>query len=99
MIVPAYTYTATASAAIHCGAKVIFVDSQKDNCEMDYEKVAEAITERTKAVVAVDLGGIIADYDSLYEAVERKKHLFKAKEEMCIRDREWRLQQRFMRIR
>lgn len=80
VIVPAYTYTATASAAIHCGAKVIFVDSQKDNCEMDYEKVAEAITERTKAVVAVDLGGIIADYDSLYEAVERKKHLFKAKE-------------------
>jgi len=80
VIVPAYTYTATASAAIHCGAKVIFVDSQKDNCEMDYEKVAEAITERTKAVVAVDLGGIIADYDSLYEAVESKKHLFKAKE-------------------
>lgn len=80
VIVPAYTYTATASAAIHCGAKVIFVDSQKDSCEMDYEKVAEAITERTKAVVAVDLGGIIADYDSLYEAVERKKYLFKAKE-------------------
>lgn len=80
VIVPAYTYTATASAAIHCGAKVIFVDSQKDNCEMDYEKVAEAITERTKAVVAVDLGGIIADYDSLYEAVERKKYLFEAKE-------------------
>lgn len=79
VIVPAYTYTATASAAIHCGAKVIFVDSQKDNCEMDYEKVAEAITERTKAVVAVDLGGIIADYDKLYSVVESKKHLFKAK--------------------
>lgn len=80
VIVPAYTYTATASAAIHCGAKVIFVDSAKDNCEMDYEKVAEAITERTKAVVAVDIGGIIADYDRLYEVVERKKSLFKAKE-------------------
>ena len=80
MIVPAYTYTATASAAIHCGAKVIFVDSQKDNCEMDYEKVAEAITEKTKAVVAVDLGGVIADYDKLYAVVEHKKHLFKAKE-------------------
>lgn len=79
VIVPAYTYTATASAAIHCGAKVIFVDSQKDNCEMDYEKVAEAITEKTKAVVAVDLGGIIADYEKLYEVVESKKHLFKAK--------------------
>ncbi len=80
VIVPAYTYTATASAAIHCGAKVIFVDSQKDNCEMDYDKVAEAITERTKAVVAVDLGGIICDYDKLYAAVESKKELFKAKE-------------------
>ena len=80
VIVPAYTYTATASAAIHCGAKVIFVDSQKDNCEMDYEKVAEAITDKTKAVVAVDLGGIIADYEKLYEVVESKKHLFRAKE-------------------
>lgn len=79
VIVPAYTYTATASAAIHCGAKVIFVDSQKDNPEMDYEKVANAITDRTKAVVAVDLGGIICDYDKLYEVVESKKQLFKAK--------------------
>ena len=75
VIVPAYTYTATASAAIHCGAKVIFVDSQKDNCEMDYDKVAEAITEKTKAVVAVDLGGIICDYDKLYAAVEEEKSL------------------------
>lgn len=80
VIVPAYTYTATASAAIHCGAKVIFVDSQKDSTEMDYEKVAEAITEKTKAVVAVDLGGIICDYDKLYAAVESRKNLFKAKE-------------------
>ena len=80
VIVPAYTYTATASAAIHCGAKVIFVDSQKDNCEMDYDKVAEAITEKTKAVVAVDLGGIICDYDKLYAVVENKKALFRAKE-------------------
>lgn len=80
VIVPAYTYTATASAAIHCGAKVVFVDSQKDNCEMDYEKVSEAITEKTKAVVAVDLGGIIADYEKLYEVVESKRYLFKAKE-------------------
>lgn len=76
MIVPAYTYTASASAAIHCGAKVIFVDSQKDNCEMDYDKVAEAITEKTKAVVAVDLGGVICDYDKLYQAIESKKNLF-----------------------
>ena len=77
VIVPAYTYTATASAAIHCGAKVVFVDSQVDNVEMDYDKVAEAITEKTKAVVAVDLGGIICDYDKLFAAVESKKELFR----------------------
>lgn len=77
VIVPAYTYTASASAAIHCGAKVIFVDSQKDSTEMDYGKVAEAITEKTKAIVAVDLGGIIVDYDRLFEIVEAKKDLFK----------------------
>ena len=80
VIVPSDTYTASASAAIHCGAKVIFVDSQKDSTEMDYDKVAEVITEKTKAVVAVDLGGIICDYDKLYAAVESKKHLFRAKE-------------------
>lgn len=77
VIVPAYTYTASASAAIHCGAKVIFVDSQPNSTEMDYDKVASAITEKTKAVVAVDLGGIICDYDKLYDAVESKKSLFK----------------------
>lgn len=80
VIVPAYTYTATASAAIHCGAKVVFVDSQKDSTEMDYDKVSEAITERTKAVVAVDLAGIICDYDRLFAAVESKRSIFKAKE-------------------
>ncbi len=76
VIVPAYTYTASASAVIHCGAKVVFVDSQKDSTEMDYEKVAQAITCKTKAIVAVDLGGIIADYEKLYEIVETKKKLF-----------------------
>lgn len=76
VIVPAYTYTATASAAIHCGAKVIFVDSQKDSPEMDYDQVASAITERTRAIVAVDLGGIPADYDRLYEVAESQKDLF-----------------------
>ncbi|QNM08790.1 DegT/DnrJ/EryC1/StrS family aminotransferase [Wansuia hejianensis] len=80
IVVPAYTYTATASAAIHCGAKVVFVDSQKDNCEMDYDKLAEAITEKTKAVVAVDIGGIVADYDRIFEIVVSKKQLFRAKE-------------------
>lgn len=76
VIVPAYTYTATASAAIHCGAKVIFIDSQKNNPEMDYEKVAEAITPKTKAIVAVDLGGIVADYEKLFSIVEAKRDMF-----------------------
>ena len=84
VIVPAYTYTASASAAIHCGARVVFVDSQKDSTEMDYDKVAEAITEKTKAIVAVDLGGIICDYDKLYATVESKKGLFKAKGGNCL---------------
>ena len=80
IIVPAYTYTASASAAIHVGAKVIFVDSQKDNVEMDYAAVAAAITDKTKAIVAVDLGGIVCDYDKLYAAVESRRELFHAKE-------------------
>jgi len=82
VIVPAYTYTATASAAIHCGAKVVFIDCIKDgdpmshSPEMDYDKIAEAITNRTKAIVAVDIGGIIADYGRLFEIVESRKDLF-----------------------
>lgn len=80
VIVPAYTYTASASAAIHCGAKVIFVDSQKDCVEMDYDAVGEAINERTKAIVAVDLGGIVCDYEKLFSVVEQKRSLFSPKE-------------------
>ena len=80
VIVPAYTYTASASAAIHCGAKVVFVDSQKDCVEMDYDAVAEKITEKTKAIVAVDLGGIVCDYDKLFEVVEKKRALFTPKQ-------------------
>lgn len=80
VIVPAYTYTASASAAIHCGAKVVFVDSQKDCVEMDYDAVAEKINEKTKAIVAVDLGGIVCDYDKLFSVVEQKRALFTPKE-------------------
>lgn len=76
VIVPAYTYTATVSAAIHCGAKVVFIDSAKDSTEMDYDKVAEAVNEKTKVIVGVDLGGIVADYDRLFEIVEAKRDLF-----------------------
>lgn len=84
VIVPAYTYTASASAAIHCGATVIFVDSQKDgdpvthSPEMDYDAMEAAITEKTKAIICVDLGGIMCDYERIYQAVENKKHLFHA---------------------
>lgn len=77
VIVPAYTYTATASAAIHVGARVIFVDSQADSCEMDYDQVEKVITEKTKAIIPVDLAGIICDYDKLYEIAERKKVFFR----------------------
>ena len=82
VIVPAYTYTASASAAIHCGANVRFVDIQKDGDpashmpEMDYDALEKAITEKTKAVIAVDLGGIVCDYDRVFEIVERKRTLF-----------------------
>ncbi|MBE7003010.1 MAG: DegT/DnrJ/EryC1/StrS aminotransferase family protein [Ruminococcaceae bacterium] len=85
VIVPAYTYTATAAAAIHCGATVVFVDSQRGgdvtthSPEMDYDAVADAITEKTKAVIPVDLGGIMCDYDRLYQVVESKKVLFQPK--------------------
>lgn len=82
VIVPAYTYTASASAALHCGATVIFVDSQKNgdskthSPEMDYDAMETAITERTKAIVPVDLGGIMCDYERIFQAVENKKNLF-----------------------
>ena len=77
VIVPAYTYTATASVVQHVGAKLVFVDSQKDNVEMDYGQLADAITDKTKVIVPVDIAGIVADYDRVYEIVEQKKHLFK----------------------
>ncbi len=83
VIVPAYTYSATASAVVHCGANVKFVDIAKDGStdnglpEFDFDKLEEAITERTKAIVAVDLGGLVCNYDRLFELAEKKRHLFK----------------------
>lgn len=79
VIVPAYTYTATAAAAVHCGAKVVFIDSQKDSTEMDYDAMETAINKKTKAIIAVDLAGIIADYDRIYQSVENKRNLFAPK--------------------
>ena len=77
VIVPAYTYTATASVTQHVGCRLVMVDSQKDNVEMDYEQLEQAITERTKVIMPVDIAGIVADYDRVYEIVERKKSLFR----------------------
>lgn len=86
VIVPAYTYTASASAAIHCGATVVFVDIQKNGDsrtkmpEMNYTQLEKALTDKTKAIVTVDLAGIVCDYEKVYQIVERKKHLFTPKQ-------------------
>ena len=82
VIVPAYTYTATASVVCHVGAKLVFVDVQKDSLEMDYDKMEAAITEKTKVIIPVDLGGVPCDYDRIFEIVERKKSLFHPKNEI-----------------
>ena len=77
VITTAYTYTATASVVYHIGATLKFVDTQKDSLEMDYDQMADAINERTKAVIPVDLAGIPCNYEKVFEAVESKKHLFR----------------------
>lgn len=77
VIVPAYTYTASASIVCHVGAKLVLVDSQRDSLEMDYEALEAAITEKTKAIIPVDLGGVPCDYEKLFAIVERKRDLFK----------------------
>ena len=78
VIVPAYTYTASASVVCHVGAKLVLIDAQTDSLEMDYEALENAINEHTKAIIPVDLGGIPCDYDRIFDIVENKKHLFKA---------------------
>lgn len=77
VITSAYTYTATASVTCHVGAKVIMVDTAPNSFEMDYDKLADAITERTKVILPVDLGGVVCDYDKIFAAVESKQHLFR----------------------
>lgn len=77
-IVPAYTYTASASVVCHVGATLKLVDVQKDSLEMDYEALEDAITEKTKVIIPVDLGGVPCNYDRIFEIVEKKKHLFHA---------------------
>lgn len=77
VIVPAYTYTASASVVYHVGATIVFVDIQKDSLQMDYDAMEAAITERTKAIIPVDLAGIPCDYQRIYDIVERKRSLFR----------------------
>ena len=82
VIVPAYTYTASASVVRHLGAKVVLVDIQENSLEMDYSQMADAINEHTKAIIPVDLAGIPCDYNRIYEIVEAKKSLFMPKNEI-----------------
>ena len=82
VIVPAYTYTASASPIYHVGAKIVICDVAKDSFEMDYDKLPELINEKTKAIVAVDIAGIVANYDKIYEIVNDKKNLFKANDDL-----------------
>jgi len=77
VITTAYTYTATASVVCHVGARLVLVDTKKDSCVIDYDKVSEAINENTKAIIPVDIAGIPCDYEKLFSIVEEKKHLFK----------------------
>lgn len=78
VITSSYTYTASASPIAHIGAKIVLIDTQKDSFEMDYEKLANAITEKTKVIIPVDVAGILCDYDKIFKIVEEKKNLFKA---------------------
>lgn len=78
VIVPAYTYTASASVVCHVGVRLVLIDSQKESLEMDYDALERAISENTKAIIPVDLGGIPCDYDRIFSIAEQKKHLFKA---------------------
>ena len=77
VIVPAYTYTATASVACHVGAKPVMVDCAPNAFEMDYAQVAAAINKRTKVIIPVDLAGVMCDYDAIFKLVESKRALFR----------------------
>jgi len=82
VITSAYTYTASASVIENIGAKIVLIDTQKDSYEMDYESLENAITEKTKVIIPVDIAGVMCDYDKIFEIVERKKNLFKANNEI-----------------
>ncbi|MCK9351001.1 MAG: DegT/DnrJ/EryC1/StrS aminotransferase family protein, partial [Clostridiales bacterium] len=79
VIIPSYTYSASCSVVYHVGATPVMIDCKKDSFEMDYESMKEAITERTKAIMPVDIGGVVCDYDKIFDAVDKSRHLFQAK--------------------
>ena len=89
VITTAYTYTASASVVCHVGAKLVLVDTRSDSLEMDYEQLENAVNENTKVIIPVDIAGIPCDYDRIYNIVEKKRHLFKASND---------IQQKFGRI-
>ena len=89
VITSAYTYTASASVIEHVGAKIVLIDTAPDSFEMDYSKLANAITEKTKAIIPVDIAGVMCDYEKIYEIIECKKELFAANNE---------IQQKFNRV-
>ena len=76
VITTAYTYTATASVVCHVGARLVLIDTAPDSYQMDYDKLEAAVTERTKVIIPVELGGVICDYDRLFDIVEKKRELF-----------------------
>lgn len=82
VITCAYTYTASASVVCHVGAKLVLIDTQKDSLEMDYSKLADAITDKTKVIIPIDLGGVPCDYDKIFSIIEDKKHLFHPRNEI-----------------
>lgn len=82
VITSAYTYTASASVVCHVGAKLVLIDTKKDSYEMDYDQLENAITEKTKAIIPVDIAGVICDYERIYEIVNKKKSLFHANNEI-----------------
>lgn len=82
VITCAYTYSASASVITHVGAKVVLVDSGKDSFHIDYDGIADAITEKTKAIIPVDIAGVMCDYDRIFEAVDSKKELFNPSNEL-----------------
>ena len=76
VITSAYTYSASAAVIHHVGAKIVMIDTSPGSFEMDYDKMEEAITENTKAIIPVDIAGVMCDYDRIFKAVENKRHLF-----------------------